>query len=107
MSTAASVRLRRQLEDLGELPSVTRDDVAELEAEMSNILERIAGRTAYEDAKPELDELAELHGLLATLLFKHRVELSARQKQVVRIFDRWDDEDTRRYFFREVIAGRM
>ena len=107
MSTAASLRLRRQLEQPGEMPDVTCDDVAELDAELSSILERMAIRTTYEDAKPELDELAELHGLMATLLFKHRVELSARQRHIVRIFDRWDDEDTRRYFFREVIAGRM
>lgn len=104
MTATASQRLRRKLEKYAELPD--DDDIAELDAELESILDNMAGRKTYEEAKPDLDELAELHGLMATLLFKHRVELSSRQQYVVRTFDRWDDEDTRRYFYAEVVAGR-
>ncbi len=107
MSTTTSIRLRRQIDTSGDCPTVTSEDIRELDAEMSGILERMAVRTTYEDAKPELDELADLHGLLATLLFKWCVDLTDRQRQVVRSFDRWDDEDTRKHFFGEVTAGRM
>ena len=107
MSTATSIRLRQQLDASGDCPVITTDDISELDVEMSDILERMTARTTFEDARPELQELAELHGLLATLLFKCSVDLTDRQRQVVRTYDRWDDEDTRRYFFREVTARRI
>lgn len=107
MNKTVSTRLSEKLSRTGEIPDVSDSEMADLNAEMVSILTGIAARSTFEDAKAELTELAVLHGLLATLLFKYSVEMTARQQKIIRMFDRWDDEDTLRYFYNEVRAGRV
>ena len=107
MTTTTSHRLRHQIQLSGDAPEITESDISDLEAEMEKILMRIAAKPSALEAATELDELGEFHGLLAVLLFKHRIPLSERQKKVVRVFDRWDDDETRTYFHKEVVAGRI
>ena len=107
MTRTASARLRIQLEQSGDAKSITENDIAELDAELRELLVRIAAQPSADAAAAELDELAELHGLLATLLFRYRIPLSKCLEDVVRVFDRWDDPDTRTYFHRAVAEGRI
>ncbi len=86
---------------------VSDADVAELDSELAELLLLIAEKESPQDAAEELRELGALQSFMALLAFKYDVELTDRQRKVVRDYDRWDDEETRVWFFREIAEGRV
>jgi hypothetical protein len=104
-SKPAAARLRHAIESAFK-PQIDRSDLEQVDADLANLLARIRLRGLAE-ANTELEELIELHRLLSTLQFRHRVDLSERQSRFVRMFDRWDDPDTIEFFHQEVVSGRL
>ncbi len=107
MSITTFQRIQEKLSRCGDASEVSDADIVELEFELADLLSLIAEKESAQDAAEELQELADFHGLMAVLSFKYDVELTERQRKVVRDYDRWDDERTRVDFFREIAEGRV
>lgn len=102
-----SNEIKMLISSTGKCPELGDNDLAILEQELLEILNRMASCDTYDGSIEEWNQLIELHGIFATLLFKFSVDLTDRQSEFVKIFDRWDDVDTRKYFFNEVKLGRL
>ena len=91
----------------GDAPEISIADVMELESELADLLAQIAKKKTPQDAANLMQELGAFQELLSILRFKYQVKLTERQRRIVREYDRWDDEETRAYFFKEIVAGRV
>ena len=107
MSTTPSTRVRQTIDRCGDASEISSADVTELESELADLLAEIAKKKSPQDAENLLQKLGALQELLSFLIFKYGVELTDRQRRIVRDYDRWDDEETRAYFFKEIVAGRV
>ena len=107
MRTTTAQRLRQLIDRCGDASEISSADVMELESELADLLAQIAKKKTPQDAENLLQELGTLQELLSILIFKYGVELTDRQRKIVRDYDRWDDEETRAYFFKEIVAGRV
>jgi hypothetical protein len=85
--------------------ALTESERDSLDQELDSTLERIARCPDLDSAAGALDELGAQQELLATLLFKHKVQLSNKQRRLVRQFDRVDDPRLRLFVF-QVIRNR-
>jgi hypothetical protein len=82
--------------------SLTDDDRRALDLELDQMLKSIANCNTFEAAEPFLQELGDFQLVLATLVFKHEVELSNRQREIVREYDRCDMLDVWRGAFQKI-----
>lgn len=55
-----------------------------------------------EAAEALLEELGHTHKVMATLAFKHGLQLSHKQREIVREYDRWDVPEIRRAIFQKI-----
>ncbi len=107
MNSITSQRLRQTIDRCGDASEISNADIVELESELSGLLAQIAKKQSAQDAESALLELGSLQELLSILVFKYDVDLTDRQRRIVREYDRWDDGETRIYFFKEIAAGRV
>lgn len=105
--TISSQRIRQTIEKCGDASEILDSDIADLESELNGLLTQIAEKNSPHDAERDLLDLGSLQELLSILIFKYDVKLTDRQRRIVREYDRWDDEETRVYFFTEIAAGRV
>jgi hypothetical protein len=82
--------------------SLTDDDRRALDLGLDQMLRSIANCNTFEAAEPFLQELGDLQLVLATLAFKHDIELSNRQREIVREYDRCDVPEVRRKAFQKI-----
>ena len=87
--------------------ALSNAEVAGLDDEIDDIVTDIRLAQDYGAAAPMLDRLGLFQELLSLLLFKYDASLSAKQKTVVRSFDRSDDSDLRLAIYRAVKEGRF
>ena len=107
MNTITAQRLRQTIDRCGDASEISNADIVELESELSGLLAQIAERQSAQDADSLLLELGSLQELLSILTFKYGVDLTDRQRRIVRDYDRWDDAGSRADFFKEIVAGRV
>jgi hypothetical protein len=101
--SAKSMELLQRLEALGShLKVLTHDERCVLDAELDETLESIANCDSVEAAEPLLLDLGDIQLVLATLAFKHGIELSKRQRAIVREYDRCDVPEVRHDIFANV-----
>lgn len=84
---------------------LTDEERCQLELEINEVLEAIAKAPTFDDADKGLQELGRMQNTLATICFKYRVELSAKQRQLVREYDRWDDPNVRLSTYEAIKKG--
>lgn len=82
-------------------------EVKGLDDEIDIIISQIRAAKDYDEATSSINELGALQELLALLCFKYDALLSAKQKTVIRGFDRTDDPDSRLSIYKAVKAGRF
>ena len=85
--------------------ALTESERHNLDRELDATLERIARCPDLDSAFSALDELGVQQNVLATLLFKHKVQLSDKQRRLVRQFDRSDDPQLRFFVFQVIRNG--
>jgi hypothetical protein len=85
-----SLNLLQRLEASSSPVSLTEEDRRVLDFELDETLKSIANCDTVEAAEPFLLELGEIQDVMATLAFKHDLQLSKRQREIVREYDRWD-----------------
>jgi hypothetical protein len=78
-----------------------------LESELDDILRLIASKASMSAAEKDLDSLGQLQELLALLRFRYDAELTKRQREIVRQFDRSDDFGVRLHVFKQIKAGKL
>jgi len=81
---------------------VTDTELAQLDTELHDLLQRVKAKPNLEAALEDLAHLSQFQELLATMFFKYEIELTENQKFIVRNFDRGDDPDLREYFFKRI-----
>jgi hypothetical protein len=106
MKTSDEIRSRLRDSIGPEFPISARERDL-LEAELDEILRSIASHSVVAEAEEDLSALGTLQELLATLLFKYKVDLTKRQRAIVRQFDRSDDPDERNYVFTQIKNGHL
>ncbi len=82
--------------------SLSCDDRNVLDAEIDKMLKAITDCVTFELAGPLLHELSAIQEVLATLAFKHGIQLSVRQRDIVRTYDRCDIPEVRRSVFQKI-----
>jgi hypothetical protein len=85
--------------------TLSESERSDLDQELDATIERIARRSDPESASSALDELGTQQYVLATLLFKHKVPLTDKQRRLVRQFDRCDDPQLRVFVFQVIKKG--
>jgi hypothetical protein len=73
-----------------------------LDTQLTNHIRSISNCKDLGSARPLFNELGDVHQALATLAFKHGIKLSDKQREFVRQFDRWDDEQTLAVVFQRI-----
>jgi hypothetical protein len=106
MKSSESIRFRLR-ESIGPDFPISAHEINALEEELNGVLRSVACSKELEEAQADLDALGKLQELLATLLFKYKVDLTPRQRSIVREFDRSDDPEVREYIFAEIKKGRL
>lgn len=106
MSIPSSTKIRETIARRGDASDISREDIENLESEFDKILGQIAARKSPHSAESDLLELGSLQELLALLAFKYGIELTSRQRRLVREYDRWDDKETRVHVYKEVLNGQ-
>lgn len=84
---------------------LTDQERSALDRELDELLRGIASESSAEDAEPTLLQLGEFQSLLATICFRYGVQLSERQRNLVRDYDRWDVVEERRAAFDSIRSG--
>ncbi len=103
-----SLILLQRLEASWSPVSMSDDNRQLLETELNDTLTAIANCDSLEAAEPLLrGDLEEIQGVLATLWCRRHVELSERQREIVREFDRCDDPEVRRIVFENIKHSRF
>ena len=82
--------------------SLPTNYVSELESELDQYIVKIKNCDSVEMSEGALTELEPFQEKLAELSFRYNLPLSERLNTVVRYFDRPDDLDARKYFFKLV-----
>ncbi len=97
--------IRQRLSNRGiDEVALTESERHNLDQELDATLERIARCPNVDSASSAFDELGEQQDVLATLLFKHKVQLSEKQRRLVRQFD-FDDSQLRVFVFQVIKSG--
>ena len=99
--------MRELLARCNDRPEISDSDVVQLDLEIDSLLARIATKKSPKEAENLLMDLGAFQELLAILFFKYGFELTDRQRKIVQQYDRWDDEETRGEFFKDIVAGRV
>ncbi len=86
---------------------LTEQECSDLDGEIDTVLAKIAEAADLSHAKSGLDELADIHHVLAVLAFKYHLSLSPKQRALVRRYDRHDVEEVRSRVFRAAKEGRF
>jgi hypothetical protein len=98
--------IRQRLSNYGmNKVALTESERHNLDQELDATVERIARCPDLDSASSALDELGAQQDVLATLLFKHKVQLSEKQRRLVRQFDRFDDPRLRVFVFQVIRSG--
>jgi hypothetical protein len=107
--SAVEVMTMNQIDIYLELLKNTRDIlslppnyISELESELDQYITNIKSCDTMEMSESALTALAPFQEKLAELSFRYHLPLSERLNTVVRYFDRPDDVEARRYFFKMV-----
>ncbi|MCC7087183.1 MAG: hypothetical protein IT427_19445 [Pirellulales bacterium] len=100
--TKSSELLQRFEADSSRWQFLSNDERHIMDGELDEMLKSIASCDTAESAEPLLQELGCLQEAMATLAFKHGVELSHRQREIVREYDRFDVQDVRRHVFQKI-----
>jgi hypothetical protein len=82
--------------------SLTNDDRGVLDGEVNEMMRSITSCDTFEAAEPLLQELGQIQEIMATLAFKHGIQLSGRQREIVREYDRCDLPEVRRNVFQKI-----
>lgn len=100
-----SLNLLQRLEASCGPVSLTDNDHHLLDSELDDLLRSIAKCASVEAAGSFLLELGELEDVLVTLLCKHEVRLTERQREIVTEYDRWDVPEVRQEAYRKIKNG--
>ncbi len=87
-----------QLENTRELSSLPPDYIFELEKELNQLILKIKSCSSFEEADHLLLQLEPFQEKLALMSFKYSLPMSEMLNTVIRLFDRADDLETRKYF---------
>src|SRR5438067_883628 len=71
------------------------EERSDLDRELDALLTSIADCHTTETAEKKLQELGEMEQTLATICFKYRIDLTEKQRKLVREYDRWDVPEIR------------
>lgn len=101
MIRSYSILLRVEAGDTppGRLKKTDRDL---LDGELDQTMEEVARCDSFDSAEPVLQKLADLQEIMAKLAFKHEMELSRRQREIVYEYDRCDLLEVRQDVFRKI-----
>jgi len=86
---------------------LTDDDRRVLDGELDEMMKSIANCDTVEAAEPLLQELGRIQEIMATLAFKHGIQLSGRQRRIVREYDRCDVPEVRRIVFQKIKSAEF
>jgi hypothetical protein len=100
--TRALELLQRFEVESSNLACLSDEDRRTLDLEIDALLRSIAGCNALDAAEAFFKELDSVQWVLARLAFKHGVQLSRRQREIVREFDRGDDPEVQRRVFQRI-----
>lgn len=106
MTTSRNIQERIKIQGR-EGAALSNAEVDGLDNEIDNIVLHIRAAKDYIVATSSLNELGTLQELLSLLLFKYGALLSAKQKIVIRGFDRPDDPDLRLVVYKAIMDGRF
>jgi hypothetical protein len=84
---------------------ITENEIYAMDQELDATIEHISLFDNIYSASVELDRLEQQQTILATLLFKYKIQLSEKQCRVVRQCDRLDDSRLRNYVFKLIKKG--
>ena len=79
---------------------------ASLNGDFDEAMRLIANFDSFAEADGQLKKLCEIQEVMAALAFKHGIELSSRQREIVREYDRCDDEAVRRDAFQKIKGAK-
>jgi hypothetical protein len=86
---------------------VSDEERSRLDEELDELLLAIARCESFESAGDKLRSLGLMQELLATLSFRYRINLSEKQRQLVHVYDRWDDAGVLAASYEAIKAGRF
>ncbi len=78
-----------------------------LEQEMNDLMEVIKLSATFESAQNELQQLGLMQETLATMCFGYKIELTERQRKLVREYDRWDLPEIRESSYNAIKKGQF
>lgn len=104
----------RAHEILRRLEAATSDSIADSDelrhavaAELDGLVEAISEQSTFEKAEGLMKMLGDTHLVLARLAFVHKWSLTDRQREIVRQYDRHDDEGVRREVYEQIQLRRF
>jgi hypothetical protein len=103
MAVAECIEILRRFE--AEYPrrtALSDTERASLNCHLDEAMRLIANFGSFEKVDGQLKKLCEIQEVMAALAFKHGIELSSRQREIVREYDRCDDEAVRRDTFQKI-----
>lgn len=106
MTTFQQVRERLRLGRVQGM-FLTDEERSRLDGEIDEILGVITEASNIDEADSKLQELGTMQETLATLSFKYRIELTQKQRKLVRRYDRWDDSRLRTSAFEDIRRGHF
>jgi hypothetical protein len=106
MTTISDI-LRRFETDVSRKQSLTDEDRQVFDRELNRIIITVAKCDSMESAQGDLLELGRVQEILATLTFRYGAQLSARQRQIVREYDRCDLPEVRQSTFNKIKSDQF
>jgi hypothetical protein len=87
--------------------TLTIEEQRIIDQDLNELLEAAGRQRTFEDASANLEDLAEMQQTLATLAFRYSVQLSPRQREIVRQYDRCDLSEIRQRVFEKIRRGEF